>query len=114
MNRLPNMIWVVFGAIILAVGISFLSIVEWLLSNLATIIAGFGILVFLIIFIGCIYSYLKDTKEIKKHFNEKEANELITSLRKKTLASVIKIFVFMIVYGLSWFVIIMFINAWLF
>ncbi|MCB6991914.1 hypothetical protein LI177_00120 [bacterium 210820-DFI.6.37] len=46
MNRLPNMIWVVFGAIILAVGISFLSIVEWLLSNLATIIAGFGILVF--------------------------------------------------------------------
>lgn len=111
--RRPNFILSVLGMLILALGIFTCSIVYWLVSNAVVIAAAAGVLMFLMIFFGSMYSYHKDTKTIQKNFDGEKVNELILSLREKTFASARRILILMLVYGASWGIVIWFLQTWL-
>lgn len=112
MNKYPNIFLIFIGAIILAAGLAICSVVDWLVTNLAAIVAGIGGLLFFIIFIADTYSYIKDTKAIKMNYEEEKADALISSLRNKTLNSAVKILIFMAVYGTIWVIAIIGINKY--
>lgn len=107
----PNFILTILGMLILALGIFISSILSWLVSNIIAIVAGFGTLLFFVFFLGGIYSYVKDTKMIKKSFDYEKANELILSLKMKTFSEAIKIFILMVIYALSWGIVIWFLQV---
>lgn len=111
--RRPNFILSILGMLILALGISIFSVLYWLVSNIMVIVAGIGALFIFVFFLGSIYSYFKDTRMIQENFDGEKADELILSLRKKTFASAKKFLVLMLMYGLSWGIIIWFLHAWL-
>lgn len=111
--RRPNFILTILGMLILALGIFTCSILYWLVSNMIVIVAGFGAFLLFVYFLGSMYSYIKDTKIIQKNFDGERADELIMSLRKKTMASARKILILMLLYAFSWGVIIWFLKSWL-
>ncbi len=111
--RRPNFILSILGMLILALGIFTCSIIYWLVSNIIVIVVGMGAFFIFAIFLGGMYSYFKDTKMIQKNFEGERADELILSLRKKTLASAKKIFILMLMYGILWGIIIWFLQTWL-
>lgn len=109
--RKPNFFLTIIGMSILSFGIIIFSFAYWLVSNIIAIVSGIGSFFLFIIFLGRTYSYFKDTKIINQNFEGKKANELIISLRKKALASAVKILVLIIIYGLCWGVIIYFLQT---
>ena len=111
--RRPNFILSILGMFILALGIFICSILYWLVSNIIVIVVGIGAFLFFVIYLGITYSYFKDTKMIQKNFDGERANELILSLRKKTLVSARKILILMLIYGLCWGIVIWFLRTWL-
>lgn len=111
--RRPNFVLSILGMLILALGIFTCSIIYWLVSNAIVIIVGVGAFLIFTIFLGGMYSYFKAIKIIRKKFNEERADELILSLRKNTLVSGGKILILMLLYGLSWGIIIWFLQTWL-
>lgn len=111
--RRPNFILTIIGMLILALGIFTSSILYWLVSNLIAVVAGFGAILLFVYFLGTFYSYVKDTKMIQESFDGERADELIISLRKKTLASAGKILILTLLYAFSWGVVIWFLKSWL-
>ena len=111
--RRPNFILSVLGMLILALGISICSVAYWLVSNIIVIVVGMGVFFLLVIFLASTYSYVKDTKMIRQNFDGEEADALILSLRKKVFVSAKKIFILMLIYGVSWGIIIWFLHTWL-
>lgn len=111
--RRPNFILSVLGMLILALGIFTCSIIYWLVSNIIAIVVGMGALFIFVFFLGNIYSYFKDTRMIQESFDGEKADELILSLRKKTFESARKFLILMLMYGISWGIIIWFLRAWL-
>lgn len=111
--RRPNFILSIIGMLILAMGIFTCSVVYWLVSNIIFIVAGMGVLFIFVIFLSGIYSYVKDMKVIQKNFDGERGDELIISLRKKTFATAQKLIVMMLLYGLSWGIIICILQHWL-
>lgn len=109
--RRPNYILSVLGMLILALGIFTCSIIYWLISNIIAIVVGMGALLIFVFYLGSIYSYFKDIKMIQENFDDERADELILSLRKKTFSSARKFFILMLMYGLSWGIIIWFLRA---
>lgn len=111
--RRPNFILSILGMFILALGIFTCSIIYWLVSNTIVIVVGIGALLIFVFFLGSIYSYFKETKMIQENFSRERADELILSLRKKTLLSARRFLILMLTYGLAWGIIILFLHAWL-
>lgn len=109
--RRPNFILSVIGMLIFALGIFICSVAYWLVSNIIVIVVGMGVFFLLVIFLASTYSYVKDTKMIRKNFDGDEADELILSLRKKVFASARKILILMLIYGGSWGIIIWFLQT---
>lgn len=109
--RRPNFILSILGMLILALGIFITSILYWLVSNIIAIVAGAGGFLFFVIFLGNMYSYIKDTKMIHKNFDGERANDLTLSLRKKTFASAWKMLILMFLYALVWGIVIYFLQT---
>jgi hypothetical protein len=101
-----DFVLVVFGGLILLLGIAVCSAIEWLLSNLCTIVAGIGFFFVFIYFIGSVYSYVKDSNTIKRSFDVEEAEGLIISLKKKVLLEARKLLVLTILYAIGWVIVI--------
>ncbi len=111
--RRPNFILTILGMLILALGLFISSILYWLISNLIAVVAGMGAFLLFVYFLAAVYSYVKDTKVIQENFVGEKADQLILSLRMKTFASARKILIFVLLYALSWGVIIWFLQTWL-
>lgn len=110
----PSMILVILLAVMLVLTIGIFSIIEWFMSRLAAFVAVFGAAVIIVIYLSYIISYISDKKAIMRSFKDNEANEKINMLKRNTLKSAGKIAVLMVIYCVSWGIIIAFINAWLF
>lgn len=111
MNKLPNMILTVLGFFLLAASLSIISVVYWIASNLLTILVTLGCVVIVLYFIATAYSYYNGVKSIKKNFYFEEQENLLISLRRKTIASAIKAAIVMLIYSGLWGIVIYFINT---
>lgn len=111
--RRPNFILSILGMLILAFVIFICSFIYWLVSNIIAIVVGMGAIIIFVFFLGRIYSYFKDTKIIQENFDGEKADELILSLRKMIFVSIRKFLILMLMYGLSWGIIICFLQAWM-
>lgn len=111
MNKLPNMILTVLGFFLLAASLSIISVVYWIASNLLTILVTLGCVAIVLYFIATAYSYYNGVKSIKKNFYFEEQENLLISLRRKTIASAIKAAIVMLIYSGLWGIVIYFINT---
>lgn len=111
MNKLPNMILTVLGFFLLAASLSIISVVYWIASNLLTILVTLGCVAIVLYFIATAYSYYNGVKSIKKNFYFEEQENLLISLRHKTIASAIKAAIVMLIYSGLWGIVIYFINT---
>lgn len=111
MNRLPNMFFVLFGFFLLATSLSIISVAYWIASNLIAILITLGCVAIALYFIATVYSYYNGVKSIKKNFYFEEQENLLISLRKKTIASSIKAAVVMLIYSGLWGVVVYFVNT---
>lgn len=111
MNRLPNIILITLGAVLLAISLGIISVAYWIVSNLLTILVAVGCFGILFYFIATTYSYYNSVKSIKANFFFEEQKKLLTSLRRKTIASALKAAVIMLIYAGLWGIVIYFVST---
>lgn len=111
MNKLLDIILTVLGFFLLAISLSIISVVYWIASNLLTILVTLGCVAIVFYFIATAYSYYNGVKSIKKNFYFEEQENLLTSLRYKTISSAKKAVIVMLIYSGLWGIVVYFINT---